>query len=473
MSKWTERIYAASPVWLQQVGINVYGLFRKRRRLGPVFEQTWRAYAQRESWPADRMQEYVEAQLRAQVQRAYREVPLYRQAFRKYGVSDEVIDRFTLADLPKLPFLEKSVVRANPAALLTEKAARNPPQEFSTSGTTGTPISVYWDAATHQHNLAVREARSFRWAGVSIREPRSTIGGRLVVPRLPSRPPFWRYNRWERQVYLSAYHITPQNVPDYVAALNRFRPVTMTGYSSGHFFLAQFIKEQGLEVHSPRAIITNSERLEPYMRPALESVFRSRVFEEYGSVENCALATDCERARLHVHLDFGYVEILRPDGQPTAPGQVGELVLTGFANVNQIFIRYRIGDLAAWATEPCLCGRSTLPVLGDLVGRLEDVVLLPDGRQVVRLDQVFRQLEGLAEGQIVQESLDRFVVNVVPLSSYSRADAEKIRARMIVRLGPQITVEIRELDAIPREPSGKLRAVVSRVQRRPAALAAS
>ena len=142
--------------------------------------------------------------------------------------------------------------------------------------------------------------------------------------------------------------------------------------------------------------------------------------------------------------------------------------MTGFANTKQIFIRYRIGDLAAWATEPCLCGRSALPVLGDLVGRLEDVVLLPDGRQVVRLDQVFRQLEGLAEGQIVQESLERFVVNVVPLSSYSRADAEKIRSRMIVRLGPQITVEIRELDAIPREPNGKFRAVISRVQRTPA-----
>jgi len=142
--------------------------------------------------------------------------------------------------------------------------------------------------------------------------------------------------------------------------------------------------------------------------------------------------------------------------------------VTGFANTKQIFIRYRIGDLAAWATEPCLCGRSALPVLGDLVGRLEDVVLLPDGRQVVRLDQVFRQLEGLAEGQIVQESLERFVVNVVPLSSYSRADAEKIRSRMIVRLGPQITVEIRELDAIPREPNGKFRAVISRVQRTPA-----
>jgi phenylacetate-CoA ligase len=464
-----ERIYAASPVWLQQVGINVYGLFRKRRRLGPVFEQTWRAYAQRESWPADRMQEYVEAQLRAQVQRAYREVPLYRQAFRKYGVSDEVIDRFTLADLPKLPFLEKSVVRANPAALLTEKAARNPPQEFSTSGTTGTPIRVYWDTGCHQHNLGVREARSYRWAGVSIRQSRAGIGGRLVVPRAHSRPPFWRYNRWEQQLYLSAFHISPANVRDYVAALNRFKPVTMTGYASANFFLARLIGELGLEVHSPRAIITESERLEPHMRAALETVFGARAYEEYGSVENCALATECERGRLHVHVDFGYVEILRPDGQPAAPGEIGEMFLTGFANTNQIFIRYRIGDLAAWATDPCPCGRSTLPVLGDLAGRLEDTVITGDGREVWGLFRVFYDLPGVAEGQVVQEALDRFVVNVVPTASYSESDVDAIRARMVARLGLEINVEIRKLDAIPREPNGKVRAVISRVRRRPAA----
>jgi len=68
--KWGEKIYGMSPVWAQQLAINVYGWYRARRRLGPVFERTWRAYVDRESWPADRMNEFVEGQLREQVQRA-------------------------------------------------------------------------------------------------------------------------------------------------------------------------------------------------------------------------------------------------------------------------------------------------------------------------------------------------------------------------------------------------------------------
>jgi len=416
------------------------------------------------------MRAYVENQLRVQVQRAYYEVPYYRQAFREHGVTEDLVRHFTLDDLPQLPLLEKSAVRANPAGLLTERAAKHPPKSFNTSGTTGTPVRVYWDVATHQHNIGVREARSYRWAGVSIRDPRCVIAGRPIVPKAHNHPPFWRYNVWERQLYLSAFHISPPNIPDYVAALNRFRPVSIDGWPSTNYFLARLIRESGFEVHTPRAIFTTSERLEPHMRAVMEAVFHTRAYEEYGSVENCGLATECEKGCLHVHPDFGYVEILRPDGQPASPGEVGELVATGFANANQVFIRYRTGDLAAWAVAPCPCGRESLPTLGEVLGRIEDTLFLPQGREMVRFDFLFKELRGVAEGQVVQEALDRFVVNVVPTPEYTREDAETIRKRMVTRysLGPEIKIEVRELDAIPREPNGKFRAVINRVQRAPA-----
>ena len=465
MPKWLEGVYAASPLWIQKLGINAFGWYWGRRRLGAVFEQTWRAYAEREKWPPDRMQDFVEGQLRTLVQRAYRDVPFYREAFRAHDVTEELLESFSLADLSKLPLLDKSLVRANSKALLTEQAARRPPAVFSTSGSTGTPIQVYWDSATHQHNIGVREARSFRWAGTSIREPRSVIGGRLVVPKAHSDPPFWRYNLWEKQLYLSAYHISPKNLPDYVAALNRYRPITMLGYASSNFLLARLIKELGMEVHSPRAIIAESERLLPHMRTTMATTFQTRVFEEYGSVENCALATECEHGRLHSHIDFGYVEILRSDGKSAAPGEVGELVLTGFANRNQVFIRYRIGDLGAWSVESCPCGRNTLPTLTEIVGRMEDVVITKDGREIWAFFRVFYGLKGVAEGQIIQEGLDRFLVNIVANPAYCAEDSEAIKARIMQRVGSDIDVQVRLVDSIPREPNGKFRVVISKLRR--------
>jgi phenylacetate-CoA ligase len=472
MGKWLERIYGSSPAWAQQIGINAFGLYWARRRLGSVYERVWREYAERETWTEDRMRDFVERQFRAQVQRAYKEVPYYREAFRQHGISEEQIVHFTLADVPSLPRLEKAKLRANPEMLLTERAARRPPKSFHSSGTTGTPICVYWDSAVHQHNIGVREARSYRWAGVSYRDSRATLAGRVVVSPYHKRPPFWRYNAWEKQLYLSGYHIVPPNVPDYMAALNRFRPVILEGFPSALYFLARLIAQTGREVHRPRAILTTSEGLEPHVRIVLESVYRSKAYQEYGSVENCSLATECERGSLHVHPDFGYLEILRPDGRPAVPGELGEIVVTGFANVNQIFIRYRIGDVGMWATEPCHCGRSIFPVLSQVLGREEDVVVLPDGREMVRFDFLFKELRGVAEGQVVQEALDRLVINIVPTPSYTPADSEAIRLRVSARfgLGPEVNVIIRELDSIPREPNGKFRAVISRVRREAASL---
>jgi phenylacetate-CoA ligase len=468
MSKTTDRVYAASPLLLQQLGIAAFGWFWARRRLGPIFEQTWREYKLRETWPRDKMLEFVEAQLRSQVCRAYEQVPFYRAAFRQCGISEETIARFTINDLAKLPLLEKAAVRENPAKLLTQDAARRPPASFSTSGTTGTPIRVFWDSATHQRQIGAREARSFQWAAVSYRDSRSMIGGRLIVPKAHSRGPYWRYNPWERQLYLSAFHIGPATVQDYVNVLNRFKPTVMTGYTSANFVLARFIQEAGLEVYSPKAVITGSEPLEPHMRSTMESVFGTRVFEEYGAVENCALATECEHGSMHVHPDFGFVEILTPDGEQAKAGEVGELVVTGFSNVNQIFIRYRIGDLAAWAGRNCACGRDTLPVLSNLVGRLEDTVITCDGRETVRFHGLFVDLPGILEGQLIQEDYDRFRVNIVPTQRYSSSDSEAVCARLKTRLGTRIEVKVCQVTKIPREANGKYRAVLSRVKRNPA-----
>jgi phenylacetate-CoA ligase len=465
MGKWTEKVYKASPRWLQTLGINTFGYFWAQRRLGGVFEQTWREFVERETWAPERMREYVENQLRAQVQRAYRNVHYYREAFRKHGVSESLIESFTSADLSSLPLLDKSSVRRNPTSLLTEQSAKHPPKVFSTSGTTGLPIHVFWDRATHQRNVAAREARSLRWAGTSYRESRGVVGGRLIVPTVDGGPPFWRYNYWEKQLYLSAFHIGPSTVQDYVAALNRYQPSFLTGYASANYFLAKAIQESGLQIYRPQVIVTNSDRLEPYMRPTLEAVYQTKVREEYGSVENCALATECEQGGLHIHPDFGYVEILGPDGRSKERGEVGEMVVTGFTNTNQLFIRYRIGDLAAWSTEPCPCGRATLPTLKEIVGRVEDTVVLRDGRRLMRLDHAFRDLEGISEGQIVQQDYDYFLVKVVSTPAFSRTDIDSIKTRLSTRLGPQIVVEVQTVDSIPREPNGKFRMVISHISK--------
>ena len=84
------------------------------------------------------------------------------------------------------------------------------------------------------------------------------------------------------------------------------------------------------------------------------------------------------------------VEVLEA-GAPVPAGTVGDLVCTGLLNADMPLVRYRVGDRGALAPadEGCRCGR-TLPTLATVEGRVDDVLLTPDGRRIGRLDPVFK-----------------------------------------------------------------------------------
>jgi phenylacetate-CoA ligase len=163
---------------------------------------------------------------------------------------------------------------------------------------------------------------------------------------------------------------------------------------------------------------------------------------------------------LHVSPDVGIVEILRPDGSPCDPGEVGEVVTTCLMRSYQIFIRYRLGDLAAWDPVPCPCGRE-MPVIKEVVGRLEDVVVGPDGRQMVRFHGIFVNQLHVIEGQIIQEALDLIRVKVVPTEGFDQLDEIDIKKRIEQRLGESVKVIVETVSEIPRTKAGKFKAVIS------------
>src|SRR5690606_34250288 len=97
---------------------------------------------------------------------------------------------------------------------------------------------------------------------------------------------------------------------------------------------------------------------------------------------------------------------------------------------------YRMGDRGALRADgpPCACGVHA-PSLATIEGRQDDVLLTSDGRQVGRLDPVFKGGMHLLEAQIVQVALDEIHVRVVPAAGYSAADAGLIASRLRDRLG--------------------------------------
>jgi phenylacetate-CoA ligase len=458
-----DRIYAASPLWLQHLGVSAFGFAWKRRRYGGRFREAVREFVLREKYSADEWRYYQTQQLQKLLVHAAKHVPYYSEVFKKAGLTVQDLEHFGPEDLSGLPLLEKEPIRQNPDQFIAGNVNNKRLHTYLTSGTTGTPMAVKFTSGMHQTWSAAYEARCRRWAGLNYKMSRAMIGGRLVVPKARSGPPFWRYNLAERQLYMSAFHISPANVKYYVDAINKFKPDYLVGYASGHFFLARMICDKGLEVHHPKAVLTSSEKLTPEMRGIIEEAYGCRVFDAYSGVEACCLASECECHQLHISPDVGIIELLGEDGSPADLGEPGEIVATGLLNFEQPLIRYRTGDLAVLSGQYCLCGRQ-MPVLKELVGRLEDTVIGPDGREMVRFHGIFVGLPNVCEGQVIQESLSSFRLKLVVEPGFNNKERAVIRKRFEERLGDvELAFEI--VDKIERTERGKFRAVISKVER--------
>ncbi len=452
------RLYHLMPAKAGDWIASLRGWNLQRWRYGPETDRLVAEAHEREAWTADQWRRWQEERLARLLHRAARHVPYYRALWAERRARG---DQSSFERLENWPLLDKHAVREHPEAFLAEDCNRRRMFEAHTSGTTGTPLLLWQSRETLRAWYALFEARWRGWHGVSRHDRWAILGGQLVVPVSRKKPPFWVHNWPMHQLYLSSYHLAPELVPDYVEEIQRFRPAYLWGYSSALYTLAEECRRLGVRDLRFRVILTNAEPLYDYQRSVIEDAFQTPVRETYGMTEMAAAAGECEQGHLHWFPDAGFVEILNQDSDG-----VGEVVATGLINQDMPLIRYRVGDCARPAPEGdlCPCGRK-LPLLQQIEGRLDDVIITPDGRRIGRMDPVFTADLPILEAQIVQDSLDYIRLRVVPDREFSSRHEEILRHLIRERLGDGMRVEIERVQRIERGPNGKFRAVVSRVGR--------
>ena len=448
-----EYIYSRLPIKFRDIAATSYGYYWKWLRFGVHYQKFVKEYMYREAFSLSDWETFQKNRFKDLVKTAVNNVPYYKNSW-----SSEIKEFAKNGNYEKLPLLEKEPIRNNPYNFINSKS-RKKLYPFFTSGSTGTPVKSLWTRSEIKNAIALREARSNKWAGVSFLLPRATFSGRMVVPKGRTNNKFHVYNHAEKQVYFSAFHLSQKNISYYINALEKYDIKWMTGYAVSLYLMARIAKENCINIPKMEAIITTSEKLTSHMKSFMEDVYDCRVYQEYSTVETAIFASECENGKMHISPDVSIVEILRPDGTPCEPGEIGEIVTTPLLNNSQILIRYRIGDLGAWEKEGCTCGRK-MPVLKEVTGRVEDVVIGPDGRKMVRFHGIFVDQPNLKEGQIVQKEIDHILVRVVPTENFSHTDIADIKNRVIERLG-RVNVQVETVDDIPRNESGKFQPVIS------------
>jgi phenylacetate-CoA ligase len=459
---WSEDIYAALPVALQSVAVSLQGArLQAVRYRSASFRQTARMLERNEQLSLAALKELQFAAFRELAKHCFAHSLFYRRLWLSRGLYPDDIRSF--GDIARIPIVRKQDLRHHTEEFFTQRASRRM-TTVHTSGTTGSPLTVRFSQEDIGRRYAFLE-RCRRWAGVRIGQKRATFTGRNLLAEGQTQPPFWRYNWPGQQLLFSSYHLASANLPAYVDALESFQPEIIDGYPSSIHAVADHILRCG-RVHTihPRAILTSAETVLPHQRQTIEAAFRAKLYDQYASSEGAPFISECRNGRMHVHVDSGLIEILNAEGEPAAPGQVGEMVVSSFTTRVVPLLRFAMGDtaIASKETDACPCGLP-FPVIETIVGRMDDVLYTPDRGLVGRLDTVFKGLpSSIVEAQIVQTSAETVVLRLVPdRSRYRPEHARQLVRQMRSKLGQVVAIEVEELCEIPRSANGKMRSVIN------------
>lgn len=313
-------------------------------------------------------------------------VPYYREQLS--GLSARTLERFTLADLARLPVLERGLVRDRGEQL---RGRRLPQGErmagaTRTSGSTGQPVEI-WHTANSLRLQGLFGQRQLRWFRFDPAATYAAIKLATALPRnaggreieagetlcLDAWPELGDY--FETGPYLCLASTSAIEVQ--LDWLWRERPRHLIARAAVLEHLALAAQDRGLE--SVDALLAIADEVTPDMRRRIEQSLGAPLHQNYGLNEFGLVATRCpEAGRYHVHGEHCLFEIVDADGAACGPGEQGRLLLTCLTNPAMPLVRYDSGDLARAADGPCPCGR-TLPAFADLVGRRLHLASLPAG----------------------------------------------------------------------------------------------
>ncbi|MBX9843716.1 MAG: hypothetical protein K2Z80_18095 [Xanthobacteraceae bacterium] len=336
--------------------------------------------------------------------------------------------------------------------------------ESSTSGSTGTPLTLRWTFLAAVSTQGMME-RLFRWHAL---DPNARHARIRVVKRAEAPwPEGLATGRWSIDGPGGTSFVLDIATPiaQQIDWLRRIRPQYLSTNPTNLEALATELGASGRDL-GLKAAITVGEVLKPETRLRVTEMLGAKVIDTYGCQELGKVALECPQTGLmHVCAENMIVEVVDELGHPVRPGETGRVVLTGFYNRATPFIRYAIGDYAETAPGPCPCGR-TLPALKRVLGRQRNMFVLPDNSKIWPRTAIVTNLSDLLplkQFQMIQTAPDRIELRYVPTDPSHRPDIEAVRARLRASLHPAIDVVLNPVSNIPRGPSGKFEDFVCRV----------
>ncbi|WP_282628060.1 phenylacetate--CoA ligase family protein [Empedobacter sedimenti] len=326
-----------------------------------------------EQMPIEKLRVLQNERLQNMLQKVYKNVPFYKEAFDTAGIKPEDING--VEDLHKLPFTKKTHLRENyPFGLFAEPKS-NVIRLHCSSGTTGKPTVVGYTKNDIELFSEV-VARSLAASGC---EPGMTLqnayGYGLFTGGLG-------LHYGAEKLGMTVVPISGGNTEKQIMLLKDFQADAICATPSYALTVAEEIKKRGesLDNFNLKFAILGSEPWSEALRQEVEGSLNIKASNIYGLSEIIGPGVSNEDYEeqgtgSYIWEDHFFPEIVdEKTGEPVPYGQPGVLVITTLTKEALPLVRYWTGDITTLTYEHSK--KRTHIKMGPIIGRADDMMII-------------------------------------------------------------------------------------------------
>lgn len=415
----------------------------------PEIWRRYRFYQQSQHWNRQQVLDYQNTKLKEIVTYAGKYVPYYRNLFQEIGLDTGSFRG--IEDIHKIPLLDKETLRTSQKEFIADTVHELDAKVETTSGSTDTPLTLMIDKHSRANKYAAY-ARAFRWAGYRPGKLRFVIKG---FSESKSKP--YGYDPLRNMIYLNCSKISKENCQAVAKLVARLKPTGFEGYARSFI---DFHKHTHQDFHfsAPRGIFAYGESITSQIREYIQTAFGTHLYDFYSHAENAAMICEKPDRQRYLMEDYFYPELIDGSGN-VSPGGHGELVGTSFYNYAMPLIRYKTRDFIDVAESRNTAFRQ----VNNIEGRMDDSILLPDGRKIYFAEGAIGYANGIIMAQYIQEKPGELIVSLLVDDKFDTASFPAIEKGLHKRIGDSLKISFKLVDELEKKQSGKVPFIVNRI----------
>lgn len=439
-----EKIISLSPYIFQNTAITAYNTYQYKIRHGGKYKYFRKYYS--------KVERYSEDKLAIEIAKKRKNFFSFVKANSKW------YENYDFSELSSIPLLDKKDIINNLDSIKT--LDENKGIISLTGGTTGSSMKVIYTKSDVQERFAILD--HFRAQhGYKVGKKTAWFSGKNLISDKDIKKGICSHYDFINKIrFYSTFHINQKNFDIYWNSLKKFQPDFIVGFPSSVYELCEIADSHGLKLnHKVKIFFPTAETVLPQHREVIGRVLGCKLVDQYASSEGAPFILECTEGNLHIHPLTGIFEVVDENMQHAAEG---EILVTSFTTHGTPLIRYRIGDRIKLpqTDKQCNCG-SVYPLVEKVEGRSTDYILSPTHGKVNlgNISNSTKNVNGIIKFQVIQCRLTVVQVLVVVTNSFDNIQQKKFKAALEERFGTELLVDLKVVDDIPIEKSGKFRLV--------------